>query len=178
MDGWMDVVANLLDGSSDLRLLDLWPTLWCLPQHWTRAASALAESRGRDSVWRVRLGYEGMVAFAVLPWAISQAQPLCCKDTQGAPGEVPVERDWGFSPTASTDSRSWIPDSWKPWDNKLLLLFTPQSFGVKKQWIAAAKSVQLCSTQCDPTDGSPPGSPIPGILQARTLEWVAMSFSY
>jgi len=69
MDGWMDVVANLLDGSSDLRLLDLWPTLWCLPQHWTRAASALAESRGRDSVWRVRLGYEGMVAFAVLPWA-------------------------------------------------------------------------------------------------------------
>ena len=42
---------------------------------------------------------------------------------------------------------------------------------------AAAKSLQSCPTLCDPTDGSPPGSPVPGILQARTLEWVAMSFS-
>ena len=42
---------------------------------------------------------------------------------------------------------------------------------------AAAKALQLCPTLCDPTDGSPPGSPAPGILQARTLEWVAISFS-
>ena len=42
---------------------------------------------------------------------------------------------------------------------------------------AAAKSLQLCPTLCDPMDGSPPGSPVPGILQARTLEWVAISFS-
>ena len=42
---------------------------------------------------------------------------------------------------------------------------------------AAAKSLQSCLTLCDPTDGNPPGSPIPGILQARTLEWVAISFS-
>ena len=42
---------------------------------------------------------------------------------------------------------------------------------------AAAKSLQSCLTLCDPTDGSPPGSAIPGILQARTLEWVAISFS-
>ena len=42
---------------------------------------------------------------------------------------------------------------------------------------AAAKSLQLCLTLCDPTDSSPPGSPVPGILQARTLEWVAISFS-
>ena len=41
---------------------------------------------------------------------------------------------------------------------------------------AAAKSLQSCLTLCDPIDGSPPGSPIPGILQARTLEWVAISF--
>ena len=41
----------------------------------------------------------------------------------------------------------------------------------------AAKSLHSCPTLCDPTDGSPPGSPIPGILQARTLEWVAISFS-
>ena len=42
---------------------------------------------------------------------------------------------------------------------------------------AAAKSLQSCPTLCDPIDGSPPGSPIPGILQARILEWVAISFS-
>ena len=47
-------------------------------------------------------------------------------------------------------------------------------------WVAAAaaaKLLQLCPTLCDPIDDSPPGSPVPGILQARTLEWVAISFS-
>ena len=43
--------------------------------------------------------------------------------------------------------------------------------------VAAAKSLQSCPTLCDPIDGSPPGYPVPGILQARTLEWVAISFS-
>ena len=42
---------------------------------------------------------------------------------------------------------------------------------------AAAKSLQSCPTLCDPIDGSPPGSPVPGFLQARTLEWAAISFS-
>ena len=42
---------------------------------------------------------------------------------------------------------------------------------------AASKSLQSCPTLCDPIDSSPPGSPAPGILQARTLEWVAISFS-
>ena len=42
---------------------------------------------------------------------------------------------------------------------------------------AAAKSLQSCLTLCDPIDSSPPGSPVPGIFQARTLEWVAISFS-
>ena len=51
--------------------------------------------------------------------------------------------------------------------------FQHQSF----QWIAIAKSLQSCPTLCDPIDGSPPGSAIPGILQARTPEWVAISFS-
>ena len=46
------------------------------------------------------------------------------------------------------------------------------------KWVAAAaKSPQSCPTLCDPIDGSPPGSPVPEILQARTLEWVAISFS-
>ena len=44
-------------------------------------------------------------------------------------------------------------------------------------YYTAAKSLQLCPTRCDPIDGSPPGSPVPGILQATTLEWVAISFS-
>ena len=48
---------------------------------------------------------------------------------------------------------------------------------LKQAAAAAAKSLQLCQTLCDPTDGSPPGSPVPSILQARTLEWVAISFS-
>ena len=43
--------------------------------------------------------------------------------------------------------------------------------------IAAAKSLQSCPTLCDPIDGGPPGSHVPGILQPRTLEWVAISFS-
>ena len=43
---------------------------------------------------------------------------------------------------------------------------------------AAAKLLQSCPTLCDPIDGSPPGSPVPGILQERTLEWVAISFSH
>ena len=42
---------------------------------------------------------------------------------------------------------------------------------------AAAKSRQSCPTLCNPIDGSPPGSPVPGVLQARTLEWIAISFS-
>ena len=49
-----------------------------------------------------------------------------------------------------------------------------------REWFdtaAAAKSLQSCPTLYDPIDGSPPGSPVPGILQARTLEWVAISFS-
>ena len=52
----------------------------------------------------------------------------------------------------------------------------PSTFGCLFTSLAA-KSLQLCPTLCDPMDGSPPGSPVPGILQARTLEWVAISFS-
>ena len=53
----------------------------------------------------------------------------------------------------------WSPNRWNTWEVPLLLL------------------LQSCLTLCDPIDGSPPGSPVPGMLQARTLEWVAISFS-
>ena len=56
-------------------------------------------------------------------------------------------------------------------------MLTPWKERYDKAAAAAAKSLQSCPTLCDPTDGSPPGSPVPGILQARTLEWVAISFS-
>ena len=63
-------------------------------------------------------------------------------------------------------------------DRKLFWLqrYCESASGVSKA-AAAAQSLQSCPTLCDLIDGSPPGSPIPGILQARTLEWVAISFS-
>ena len=60
---------------------------------------------------------------------------------------------------------------------KLLVWFPSYPFDVCGVCAAAAKSLQSCPTLCDPIDSSPPGSPVPGILQARTLEWVAISFS-
>ena len=57
-----------------------------------------------------------------------------------------------------------------------VLIFT-NLLATKQDLIAAAKSLQSCPTLCDAIDGGPPGSPVPGILQARTLEWVAISFS-
>ena len=69
-------------------------------------------------------------------------------------------------------------DSWNDLKTSLKLccnfwITTPPPFPCT----ATAKSLQSCPTLCDPVDGSPPGSPVPGILQARTLEWVAISLS-
>ena len=60
--------------------------------------------------------------------------------------------------------------------NKLKIALPSVHF-IRSAAAAAAKSLQSCPTLCDPIDGSPPGSTIPGILQTRTLEWVAISFS-
>ena len=59
----------------------------------------------------------------------------------------------------------------------IILLLVPSRVFLISFTAAAARSLQSCLTLCDPIDGSPPGSPVPGILQARTLEWVAISFS-
>ena len=67
-----------------------------------------------------------------------------------------------------------------PWCRASLLIQNTTSVHPErkdKRQVAAAKSLQSCPTLCDPIDSSPPGSPIPGILQARTLEWVAISSS-
>ena len=61
--------------------------------------------------------------------------------------------------------------------NQAVWCTMPIVWEMEKHTAATAKSLQSCPTLCDPIDGSPPGSTIPGILQARTLEWVAISFS-
>ena len=69
------------------------------------------------------------------------------------------------------NSESGVSFSW--WQ----LLWLPDEKALSPYPLSAAKSLQSCLTLCDPLDGSPPGSTIPGILQARTQEWVAISFS-
>ena len=66
------------------------------------------------------------------------------------------------------------PSDYPVWESFLLFSFHCVSAAAAA---AAAKSLQSCPTLCDPIDGSAAGSPVPGILQARTLEWVAISFS-
>jgi len=61
--------------------------------------------------------------------------------------------------------------------NLAMLKLILKNLSLTETAAAAAKSLQTCPNLCDPIDGSPPGSPVPGILQARTLEWVAISFS-
>ena len=84
-------------------------------------------------------------------------------------------------PTSQNPPRwnpSWLydgQDSRKDPESKWLARYNPETNPAAAA--AAAKSLQSCLTLCDPINGSPPGSPVPGILQARTLEWVAISFS-
>ena len=73
--------------------------------------------------------------------------------------------------TAKTEKQPKCPST-DEWIEKTWYICTQQNTAA-----AAAKALQSCPTLCDPIDGSPPGSPVPGILQARTLEWVAISFS-
>ena len=70
-----------------------------------------------------------------------------------------------------TTGKTIVLTRWTFVDKVMSLLFNMLSAAT------GAKSLQSCLTLCDPIDGSPPGSAVPGILQARTLEWVAISFS-
>ena len=88
------------------------------------------------------------------------ATPLGLRPSLPIPGRLRPKSD---TPGAPRDDRK----------DRALLSKLPLSSGV----VAAAKSLQSCPTLSDPIDGSPPGSSVPGILQARTLEWVAISFS-
>ena len=79
------------------------------------------------------------------------------------------------APTRKSDSQTIIVPSVR--DNRKRWNSFPPTDREEVAAAAAAKLFQSCPTLCDPIDGSPPGSPIPGILQAGTLEWVAVSFS-
>ena len=105
------------------------------------------------------------------PWTVAyQASPSMGFSRQEywsglpfpSPGDLPNPGIEPGSPALQTDALSSEP------------LGKPD---VQYAAAAAAKSLQSCPTLCDPIDGSPPGSPVPGILQTRTLEWVAISFS-
>ena len=88
---------------------------------------------------------------------------------------VPRAADRDFESTNIVNEhevRAWWNVLCETWSQGSWSLFLPAAAAA-----AAAKSLQSCLTLCDPIEGSPPGSPIPGILQARTLEWVATSFS-
>ena len=85
-------------------------------------------------------------------------------------GRYPGEgKDYSLQYSGLENSTDYM-GSWRVWHHWGTFTFTVIT-------PAAAKSLQSCLTLCDSMDGSPPGSPIPGILQARTLEWVAISFS-
>ena len=80
-------------------------------------------------------------------------------------------------PRSQTQLSGWTTVTWDSWEHWFIPETPFRRSPEASSPAAAAKSLQSCLTLCDPIDGSPPGSPIPGILQARTLEWVAISFS-
>ena len=98
------------------------------------------------------------------------------------PGLISFRMDWldllAGSPCSPRDSQESSPiPQFKSINSSALSFLYSLTITSIHAAAAAAKLPQSCPTLCDPIDGSPPGSPIPGILQARTLEWVAISFS-
>ena len=82
-----------------------------------------------------------------------------------------------FQRIAKRDKKSFLSDQCKEIEENNRMGKTRDLFKKIRDAAAAAKLLQLCPTLCNPIDCSPPGSPVPGILQARTLEWFAISFS-
>ena len=86
-------------------------------------------------------------------------------------GHFILDSLWIYDSRYYKSKETWSEETakWKFFIFLQIIIYLPAA--------AAAKSLQSCPTLCDPIDGSPPGSPVPGILQARTLEWVAITFS-
>ena len=109
------------------------------------------------------------VQLLATPWTIARQAPLSVELSRPEywsglpfpfPGDLP---DSGIEPRSPALQAAALP-------SEILYCLVAAA-------AAAAKLLQSCPTLCNPMDGSPPGSPVPGILQARTLEWVAISFS-
>ena len=150
----------------------------------------------RFSLWNVNY-------ISGLPWWLSGKESTCqCRRCRFDPwvGKIPWRRKWQptqvFLSGKAHGQRNLV--GYGLWGHKRVghdLVTKQQQLYLsffnckeKSEWMyelyallivaaAAAKSLQSCPTLCDPIDGSPSGSPVPGILQARTLEWVAISFS-
>ena len=110
---------------------------------------------------------------SVAPWTVAHQAPLSMEFSRqeywsGLPIPIP-----GDLPDPGTESASLA----SPALAGGFFTTEPLEKSQSNPAATAAKSLQSCPTLCDPIDGSPPGSPVPGILQARTLQWVAISFS-
>ena len=130
------------------------PQPWYLESIWFSKVDESPDLNGHPDVHHLSCDVaERKVAdhHLLLFWGISQVAFL--RHRPRCPRDLEHKLNWGSSEIRYTSSSS-----------------SPAA-------AAAAKLLQSCPTLCDPIDGSPPGSPIPGILQARTLEWVASSFS-
>ena len=134
---------------------------------------------------RVRYDWATSLSLFTLMHGERNGNPLQCSCLENP-------RDWGAWWTAVYGvAQSWTRLKWLSSSssssicqnylnmcsiNSTPVTLMPHSLGVAAA-AAAAKSLQSCPTLCNPVDGNPPGFPVPGILQARTLEWVAISFS-
>ena len=128
----------------------------------------------------MRAQLQSHIQLFVTPWTVVCQAPLFMElsrqeNWSGLPFPPP-----GIFPTQRSNPHllclmHWQVDS-LPLVPPGLYVTNRQKIGKSVSAAATAKSLQSCLTLCDPRDGSPPGSPVPGILQARTLEWVAISF--
>ena len=139
----------------------------------------------------------GILQARILEWLFTRAKEFACN--AGGPGSIPgsgrslgegngyplqysgLENSMDCIAHGVTKSRTLMSNF--HFQSEVRLQFIPLGsdhipiFVTMAAAATAAKLLQSCSTLCDPKDGGPPGYPVPGILQARTLEWVAISFS-
>ena len=165
-----------------------WPSwantgIMCSPQSHCSRACVCAHMGAREHT------HTHTLLFSWIRKSPCQSYQLLCTLLAGAN----PPQGFGFLTLNHSGSRSQINPLftthlkifWEKRNVSLLLFIANNLRGWRLGWLdclaaaaaAAAKSLQSCPTLCDPTDGSPPGSPVPGILQARTLGWVAISFS-
>ena len=113
-------------------------------------------------------------------WALESITTNKASGCDGIPVKLfQILKDDAVKVLHSICQQIWKTQQWPQDWKKSVFIPIPKKGNAKEcsTTAAAAKSLQLCPTLSDPIDGSPPGSPVPGILQARTLEWVAISFS-